>query len=243
MTHDEIRELIDAYADDELDLVSSREVERHLQSCDDCRSAKQNVQVVRDALRESGAAYKAPAGLRRKIRRALRSEDKSLSPFRWLLVPAACALVLLAGWQVWQTTRSAGDAVANEVVASHVRSLLATHLVDVTSSDQHTVKPWFDGKIDFAPQVNDLSAHGFPLLGGRLDYFNGAPAAALVYQHNKHPINLFIQPAPGHEDKAPSTHTVRGYNLIRWSRDGLNYWAISDLNATELNDFVALTIH
>ena len=242
MTHEEVRELIDAYSDGELDVVMSREIERHLQSCADCRDAERSIRDVRDVLRKGRPAYRAPAQLRRNIRSVLRREEQSASPsfFGPLALAAACLILLLGGWQLWQSNRGARDNIANEVVGSHVRSLLATHLVDVASSDQHTVKPWFDGKIDFAPPVQNLSANGFPLIGGRLDYFNGAPAAALVYQRNKHPINLFIQPAHNDVDAAPSTQTVRGYNLIHWSYAGLNFWAISDLNVTELNEFARL---
>lgn len=242
MTHDETRELIDPYADGELDLVFSREVERHLQSCPECRLVQENVHAVRDVLQKSLSAYRAPARLRTKVRRVLRTEERSTSGsyFRTFVAAAACLVLFWAGWQFVRTTRSPGHEVADEVVANHVRSLLAAHLVDIASSDRHTVKPWFDGKIDFAPQVSDFASDAFPLLGGRLDYFNGATAVALVYQHNKHPINLFIQPAAGRSDVGPITLTRRGYNLIHWTRTGMNYWAISDLNAAELGEFVTL---
>jgi anti-sigma factor RsiW len=121
-----------------------------------------------------------------------------------------------------------------------VRSLLASQLVDVVSSDQHTVKPWFDGKIDFAPEVRDLSANGFPLLGGRLDYLGGKTVAALVYHRNKHPINLFISPAPTSRSASSTAATRRGYNIFSWTNNGMNYWAVSDLNQAELREFTEM---
>jgi anti-sigma factor RsiW len=142
---------------------------------------------------------------------------------------------------LFQTTRAARtDAIVDQVVANHVRSLLAAHLVDVVSSDQHTVKPWFDGKIDFAPEVRDLSANGFPLVGGRLDYLDGKTVAALVYQRNKHPINLVITPTTTSRSASPSATTRRGYNILAWTNNGMKYWAISDLNQTELHEFTEL---
>jgi anti-sigma factor RsiW len=142
---------------------------------------------------------------------------------------------------VFQTTRAARtDAIVDQVVANHVRSLLAAQLVDVVSSDQHTVKPWFDGKIDFAPEVRDLSANGFPLVGGRLDYLDGNTLAALVYQRNKHPINLFITPAPTSPSTSPTVATRRGYNVFSWANNGMKYWAVSDVNQTELPEFAEL---
>ena len=142
---------------------------------------------------------------------------------------------------LFQTTRAARtDAIVSQVVANHVRSLLAAQLVDVVSSDQHTVKPWFDGKIDFAPEVRDLSANGFPLVGGRLDYLDGKTIAALVYHRNKHPINLFITPAPTSRTPSPTVITRRGYNVFSWTNNGMKYWAVSDLNQTELREFTEL---
>jgi anti-sigma factor RsiW len=125
-------------------------------------------------------------------------------------------------------------------VANHVRSLLATHLVDVASSDQHTVKPWFDGKVDFAPDVHDFSMSGFPLVGGRLDYLEGKTVVALVYQRNKHPINVFIVPGSAGNDASPVLSTRRGYNVLTWTHREMKYWAVSDLNQTELGELVAL---
>jgi anti-sigma factor RsiW len=134
------------------------------------------------------------------------------------------------------------NAIVDQVIANHVRSLLATHLVDIASSDQHTVKPWFDGKIDFAPEVHDFATSGFPLVGGRLDYLDGKTVVALVYHRNKHPINVFIMPAVGSSDRSPALSTRRGYNIFSWARGDMRYWAVSDLNATELRQFVGLLI-
>ena len=196
--HENIRELLHAYVDGELDLANARETERHLQSCADCRGTERAIRELRSALTSDATAYRAPAHLRKNVRAALRREAKSsrqtLSPWLMFATGAAFAAVIL-GFALFQTTRATRtNAIVDQVVANHVRSLLAVQLVDVVSSDQHTVKPWFDGKIDFAPEVRDLSANGFPLVGGRLDYLDGKTVAALVYQRNKHPINLFITP-------------------------------------------------
>jgi anti-sigma factor RsiW len=242
MTHEEIRELIHPYADGELDVVNAREVEKHLTGCDDCRRLEHRVRVLRDALRRSAPAYRAPARLRRNVRRAVRKEAGAgrefFSPWLTLASGAVFAVVVLT-FAFYQTTRSSRNSLADELVADHVRSLLATHLVDVVSSDQHTVKPWFEGKVDFAPEVRDLASDGFPLLGGRLDYLDGRTVVALVYRRNKHPINVFVEPASTSGEEKPSTSSHRGYNLVHWRQRGLNYWAVSDLNATELEQFVA----
>ena len=142
---------------------------------------------------------------------------------------------------LFKRTRPArSNTIVDHVFANHVRSLLAAHLVDCASLDQDTVKPWFDGKIDFAPEVRDLSANGFPLVGGRLDYLDGKTVAALVYQRNKHPINLFIKPEPTSRSTSPIVVTRRGYNVFSWTNNGTNYWAVSDLNQTELSEFTEL---
>jgi len=242
--HQNVRELLHAYVDGELDLANARETERHLQSCADCRGIERAIRELRSALNTEAAGYRAPAHLRRKVRAALRREAKSsrhtLSP--WLMFATGAAFAaLIVGFVLFQTTRATRtDAIVDQVVANHVRSLLAAQLVDVVSSDQHTVKPWFDGKIDFAPEVHDLAAKGFPLVGGRLDYLDGKTVAALVYQRNKHAINLFITPAPANRSTSPTVTTRRGYNVVTWTNNGMKYWAVSDLNQAELRQFTQL---
>jgi hypothetical protein len=129
-----------------------------------------------------------------------------------------------------------GPDIGDQVVASHIRALQASHLVDVASSDQHTVKPWFDGRLDYAPPLRDLAAQGFPLEGGRLDYVDGRPVSALVYRRARHAINLFVWPAASHREREPSSRVVNGYNIVRWSEGDMAFWAVSD----DLDEFVRL---
>jgi len=142
-----------------------------------------------------------------------------------------------AGMTLWRPASSRADAIADEVVNSHVRSLMANHLFDVQSTDLHTVKPWFLGKLDFSPPVVDLATSGFPLVGGRLDYVGGRPVAALVYQRQKHTINVFVSPAGGDPSTDNVVSTVRGFNLLHWIHNGMSFWAVSDLNSAELGEF------
>jgi anti-sigma factor RsiW len=244
MTHDEIRELLHAYADDELDLPNAREIEQHLQSCGDCRRETEQIRALHEALASDSPAYRAPVHLRKNIRAALRRETRSgereFSPW-FIFATGAAFAALILGLFLFQTIRgSRENSIVDQVVANHVRSLLATHLVDIGSSDQHTVKPWFDGKIDFAPDVHDFAMSGFPLIGGRLDYLDGKTVVALVYQRNKHPINVFITPAIKSGDTPPSSSIDRGYNVLSWTHREMTYWAVSDLNETELRELASL---
>ena len=145
---------------------------------------------------------------------------------------AAAATVMFAIVRTDQDQR-----LFSEVISAHLRSLQAEHLTDVETSDQHTVKPWFNGKLDVAPPVVDLTAQGFTLLGGRLDYINGAGVAAIVYRRRRHVINLFVAPGAGAEDRGAKTEPVQGFNIRRWTEQGLNFWAVSDINAGELQEF------
>ena len=244
------QELVNAYVDGELDLARSLEVEQHMQECQVCASAYRNQTALRSALKDSSLYHSAPAGLEKRIRSSLRREAKSevgrrSFGWRWLPVGVALACVLLMALVIWQAVPglrpSGDDLLAQEMVSNHVRSLqLESHRTDVISSDQHTVKPWFDGKLDFAPPVKDFSSQGFPLLGGRLEYLNNRAVAALIYQRQKHFINLYIWPA----EKSSTTSEVatkrQGYNLLHWTNSGMTYWAISDLNGVELHEFARL---
>jgi anti-sigma factor RsiW len=199
---------------------------QHLLSCPSC--------IVRTQARY----YAAPPGLERKIRQRLRQEEAAPSTWRWLAIAASVLLVVSGAWNI-MLLRSRTDPrqlLAGDVVSAHIRSLAGTHLLDVPSSDQHTVKPWFDGKLDFAPPVKDLE--GYPLLGGRLEYFDGHPAAALIYGRRKHIINLFIWPVAA--PTAGATQNRNGYHLESWSSNGMTFWAVSDVNETDLRQFISL---
>ncbi len=246
MNCDELQVLLDGYADGEVDLARSLEIERHLRGCPACAEALAGRQALGDALRRAAPYHRAPAGLRERVlssvRRSAATRPAAAPPWRPLALAASLAFAALLTWgavRLWSSHRPE-DVRAQEVVTAHVRSLLATHLLDVASSDQHTVKPWFKGQVDFSPEVRDFAEEGFPLAGGRLDYVDGRTAAVLIYNRRKHVINLFLWRAPGEADAAPRSLTRQGYHLIHWTDAGLTFWAVSDLNEGELQEFVRL---
>ena len=244
----ETQNLIHAYIDAELDLVRTLELERHLRDCPLCSTGHENLQILRGGIRE--LYYQPSVHLQKRIRTALRKEVKSehhevrserkfsLWSWRPVYVAASLAFIAILSWSAIRllSIRSENDLLAREVIASHVRSLMAEHLADVMSSDRHTVKPWFNGKLDFSPPVQDLAEENFPLVGGRLDYLNNRPVAALVYQRRQHYINLFIWPSTGGSD-ASSELSAQGYNVVHWNTGGMTCWAVSDLNKRELEEF------
>jgi len=177
--------------------------------------------------------YEAPAGLEERIRGRLKGSAAPV-PWRWMAIAASVLLAVSLTWNI-SLLRSRDNVLATDLVSAHVRSLTGTHLLDVPSSDHHTVKPWFAGKLDFSPAVKDVE--GFPLLGGRLEYLEGHPAAALIYGRRNHVINLFIWLSPA---TATISQARNGYNLESWYADGMTFWAVSDVNGAELRDFVAL---
>lgn len=249
MSCQEVQGLIHGYVDGELDLVRSFEIEKHLEVCKECSRTHKIQQNLKGAFRSVPLRFTAPAGLRDRIQSSLDLPKATISqrfkpswPTAWRWAGAAGLLVLAAavGGIVGHLLPSARESrrVRQEVVSSHVRSLMANHLADVPSSDQHTVKPWFNGKLDFSPTVTDFSNEGFPLVGGRLDYVDDRPVAALVYQRRGHFINLFTWPSA--QNSVEIKDQRQGYNLIHWTQAGMTYWAVSDVNSGDLQQFVQL---
>jgi anti-sigma factor RsiW len=243
----ETQDLIHAYADGELDLVKSLEVERHIQNCQACSRDYKNLQTLRSALGTGSLYFKSPTNLQRRIQSAVRKESKAETRppallWRWLSIGASLAFVsiIILTFVPILTAPSKDSLLAQEIISSHVRSLMADHLTDVSSSDQHTVKPWFNGKLDFSPPVKDLANHGFSLVGGRLDYIENRPVAVLVYKHRQHFINLFIWPSTRGSNAGEKIVIRQGYNMIHWIKSGMTYWAVSDLNNSELQEFAQL---
>ncbi len=233
MSCDEVRELVSAHADGELDLVHHARVEAHLGECAACSEARERVLALRETVR-GALSFEIPPGLEAAVRTQLRRADRRAWRPTWLLQLAA---VLAVGALLGFLLRPAPPSgVERELVASHVRSLMPGHLIDVPSSDRHTVKPWFLGKVDFAPSVPDVP--GFPLEGGRLDYLGGRPVAALVYERRLHRINVFEWPASGPDEPRTRTATREGYTIFRWTRSGMSFAAVSDVAPDELEELV-----
>ena len=228
---------LDAYLDRELDAEASAAVREHVRTCAVCRRQLAQRETLSRLVR-GAPYYSIPDRLRARV---LAQSTRSTSVRRVLTWAAAAVLVLSvgAGMTLWRSAANHGDAIADEVVNSHVRSLMANHLFDVQSTDLHTVKPWFLGKLDFSPPVVDLASNGFPLVGGRLDYVGGRPVAALVYQRQKHAINVFVAPDGGDPSAQDLVLTVRGFNLRHWIQTGMSFWAVSDLNSAELGEFTS----
>jgi anti-sigma factor RsiW len=249
MTCADVRTLLHVYADGELDPVRSLGVAEHLGNCPCCGQAFGALQALRGVLAQEPLRHTAPAALHREIRSSLRATERAEAPRRlpwWLLaVAASVALVALLGWWAFQTgPRSSGeDRLAHDVLTNHIRSLmLDLHLVDMKSSDRHILKPWFQGKLNFAPTVVDLADRGFPLVGARLDYLDDRRVAAIVYRRRDHLINLFLWPSASGADQAPQALERQGYHLLHWSAGGMTGWAVSDLNSVELEEFARLVL-
>jgi anti-sigma factor RsiW len=249
----ECYDYIDAYVDNELDVAATIVVKQHLRDCSKCQQLLEARKAVVALLDNPQVRFEVPDSLFGKIQSVLpvaRSDAKQRSGSRffnpWFTVPLALAatIAVMLGLvflnQGGMFDRSRGNALAQDVISSHVRSLLATHLLDVPSTDQHTVKPWFDGKLKFSPPVRDFADQGFRLIGGRLDYINGREVAALVYQRRLHVVNLFIWPLESGRNTVAENFTKDGYNVSHWDRDGFEFWAVSDVNAEDLRVFAGL---
>ena len=245
MNCEEARRWIGAYCDGELDAVRSVEIEHHLQGCEGCRTADENLRVLGEAARK--ASFDAPADLRASVLARLQKSQPGAEvvsrPFvrAWMLRGLALAAAVLLGFFVARTLYRGTEerVLLAELTDSHIRSLAGTHLTDVVSSDQHTVRPWFEGKIDFAPPVEELSSQGFPLVGGRVEYISGHPVAALVYERRKHFINLFVWPDERPSSEMKTETPQRGYNVAHWRAGGMSFWAISEVATAELQKFSA----
>jgi anti-sigma factor RsiW len=244
---------VPGYLDGELDLSRTIEMETHLQVCAECARELERLQGLRAAFQRGSLAYAAPEGLRERIQSSLRTSTSAEAPerasawrpfllLRWAGALAVLALFSVSAWQLTALLRapSSDQRLAAEVLSGHVRSLEGNHLMDVASTDQHTVKPWFDGKLDFSPPVEDLASDDFPLVGGRLDYLEGRQVAALIYQRRKHFINVFVWPDAAGSSSTQTLEPRQGYNLMRWSRGGFQFWAVSDVSAQDLAEFVRL---
>jgi anti-sigma factor RsiW len=237
VTCDLVAHDLDAYVDRELDPPAAAAVRDHVGGCAACRRRIAEREALGRLVRSVPYAT-APDRLRVHVAARTR---RSMPPQRLITWAAAAVLVLAIGASGLSIARSSAarrDAIAEQVVDGHVRSLMGDHLFDVRSTDQHTVKPWFLGKLDFAPPVADLAAIGFPLVGGRLDYLGAQPVAALVYQRRQHTINVFVSPAAGTSLPDINGRSIRGFHVYHWVHDDMSFWAVSDVNDAELAEFV-----
>jgi anti-sigma factor RsiW len=247
MSHSDLELQIDAYVDGELATRDAREFEAHLKECAECARLHDARVALGAAIRAEIPALRAPDALRTQLRATLRSAAGApstrlaMSPIQWrsLALAASLALVALGSWRV-ASDRAATAAMGQQVLTSHVRSLMPGHLIDVVSSDQHTVKPWFNGKLDFSPSVYDFAGKGYPLMGGRLDYLGGRPVAGLVYGRRQHLINVFLWPTTDGDTEGAGMSTRQGYHLLHWTTPQYTYWVVSDLGLVELRDFAKL---
>jgi anti-sigma factor RsiW len=242
--------LLHAFIDGELDAGHARDVEAHVATCAACAEKLDAFRTMRQAMAAIDLKQSAPASLRGRIEAALPAPSAQvIAPgnffqpsrrtfFGGFAVGSALSAAIAASLVLTVFRHDQNQQVADEVVSAHIRSLQAGHLIDVETSDQHTVKPWFNGRVDVAPPVVDLTAQGFTLLGGRLDYVDGEPVAAVVYQRRKHVINLFVAQRLGANQASAVAQTIQGYSVRHWSEAGLDFWGVSDLAGDELDEFV-----
>jgi anti-sigma factor RsiW len=236
MTCNDAAGLLDAFVDHELDAADATRVTAHVEACATCRRALEEREGLRRLLRGL-PYYDAPPRVQAAASRAANSVYKRRRAQTWLAVAASVLVAAgsVAGFRVRQTAY-ATSAIADAVIARHVEALGAQQLIEVPSSDQHTVKPWFQGKLDFSPPVPDLASHGFLLVGGRVDRIDGQPVAALVYKRRLHVIHVFVRPASANERKT-DVRTIRGFHERHWTMGDLSVWAVSDVNEGDLTAF------
>ena len=239
MTCEEAEVLLHALMDGELDAGHAREVEDHIAGCPRCATQLNAYRQMSKAVASADLRYTAPPALRRRIEAALPQTrlPNRRAVLRGFAMGSAVSAIAATGLVAIVLRGDDEARIESEVVSAHLRSLQAGHLTDVISTDQHTVKPWFNGKLDVSPPVVDLTALGFTLIGGRLDYVDARPIGAIVYRRRAHVINLFVAQTASSERRAAKMDTIQGFNIRRWSEQGLNYWAVSDLAADELAEF------
>lgn len=262
MTTDECAQivlLLQADHDGELDVGGAASLAAHIAKCPDCQARQAKLSKLSEQLRTEVAYYSAPASLRQAIEEAVSapglkqaprapsgSQPRSVAKRNWLrpadgwlkgLLPAGLGAAVAAA-VILVVLLPRGSDMTESVIASHIRALQPGHLMDVVSTDQHTVKPWFDGRLDYAPPVKDLASFGFPLIGGRLDYLAGRPVAALAYHRAKHVIDLYAWPTSSRIITPLEDGELNGYNFVSWTQDEMTFWAVSDLNKAELVEFV-----
>ena len=241
MTCSEAAGLLDARLDDELDMASSASIDLHLSGCPACAARYEALRNLHQEIAAADLAYAPGPALERKLA-ARFAESGKLKLVRWMRLSAlaAAAVVAVVLMVAIPAVRNASEtnAIAAEILDNHLRALLPMHPVDVPSSDQHTVKPWFQGKTGFSPPVPDLSAKGFLLAGGRLEVIGRQPAAAIVYRRREHVISLYVSPSTG-ADTGTRLLDLDGYHLLHWTRDSLSYWAVSDVATNDLRAFAA----
>jgi anti-sigma factor RsiW len=239
MTCDEAEILVHALIDGELDAGHAREVEAHIATCPRCTAELAAVSEMHKAIASADLRYRAPPALRRRIEASLpqaRAPSRR-AVLRGFAMGSAVSAIAATGLVAIVLRNDDEARITSEIVSAHLRSLQAGHLTDVVSTDQHTVKPWFNGRLDVAPPVIDLTALGFTLIGGRLDYVDARPVGAIVYRRRLHVINLFVAQTASTETRAARTETFQGFNVRSWSEGGLHYWAVSDIAADELAEF------
>ena len=240
----ECRRVIHAFVDGELDQQTQDQLRAHLVICRACQSNRERIDALRAAIKAGAPRYKAPDWLERRVRQAIRTASSQRDRRRnaiwsWANLAAsfACAAALAYGVVLHQSVPSDTQRLSEEIAANHTRSLLVDHLADVASSDQHTVKPWFAGKLDYSPPVVDLTRQGFALTGGRLDYVANQRVAVLAYRRREHVINLYVWPEKSAVDLPSELSSTLGYQQLRWTSAGMRYWAVSELGTQELDEF------
>ena len=253
---EEAKKLLQADADGELDAATSAHLSAHVAGCVECQAERAALLDLKQAIKQ-GQTHAAPEALRRRLHIAIEDaarkdavQKKAIAkkPFKlswaWLngSFAGAGALAFAFIFSLYLSRPSDVDLLEQDVISGHARSMMASHLSDVASTDQHTVKPWFADKLDFAPNVADFSPQGYQLVGGRLDYIDRHNVAAIVYHRRLHTINLYEWPERGHTAAPALSVSREGYQLLHWTENGMNYWLVSDMNAQELNEFKDLLV-